>query len=133
MQAIQDIINVGFSLHQEGKLDEAENAYNEALKIDSKNAEVYNLIGVLKLQQDEVESAIEYIEKAIEISPEAYFYETLFQAYIRSENYESIVSRAEFVQRLFPNNFSLMFNLGLAYKNLNKNKEPMCSHKISEC
>lgn len=123
MQAIQDIINVGFSLHQEGKLDEAENAYNEALKIDSKNAEVYNLIGVLKLQQDEVESAIEYIEKAIEISPEAYFYETLFQAYIRSENYESIVSRAEFVQRLFPNNFSLMFNLGLAYKNLNKNKE----------
>ena len=123
MPAVQDIINVGFSLHQEGKLEEAETAYNEALKIDSKNAEVYNLIGVLKLQQDEIESAIEYVEKAIEISPEAYFYETLFQAYIRSGNYDSIVSRAEFIQRLYPDNFALMFNLGLAYKNLNKNKE----------
>ena len=51
MPATEDLIQVGFSLHQEGKLEEAENAYKEALAQDSDNAEIYNLLGVLKLQQ----------------------------------------------------------------------------------
>jgi len=123
MPETQEIINVGFDLHQQGKLEEAESAYMEALKKDSKNAEVYNLIGVLKLQQAEVETAVEYIEKAIEISPQAYFYETLFQAYIRNKDYENILSKKDLILKLYSNNFSLLFNLALACKNLNKNRE----------
>ncbi len=123
MPEIKDIIDVGFSLHRDGKLDEAENAYLEALRMDDKNAEVYNLIGVLKLQQGEVNSAIEYIEKAVSISPNAYFYETLFQAYIRNKNYQKIIALESFVAKLYPEDFSLLFNLALAYKNINKNRE----------
>ena len=78
MPTTEEIIHIGFSLHQEGKLDEAEDAYSEALKMDSENAEVCNLIGVLKLQKGETDEAIKYVERAIEKSPQAYFYETLF-------------------------------------------------------
>lgn len=123
MLATEELIQVGFSLHQEGKLEEAEKAYKQALAQDSDNAEIYNLLGVLKLQQKDVISAVNFVEKAVEKQPNAYFYETLFQTYIRAKLYKEIVKRAQEVLKKFPNDFSLMFNLAMAYKNLKRNKE----------
>ena len=51
MPTIDEIINIGFNSHQAGKLEQAEFAYMEALKLDCENPELFNLIGVLKLQQ----------------------------------------------------------------------------------
>ena len=58
MPALTNIINLGFSLHQNGKLDDAENAYIEALGFDENNAEVLNLLGLIKLQKNDVNAAI---------------------------------------------------------------------------
>ena len=91
MPTVNEIINIGFNNHQGGKLDDAEFAYMEALKLDCENAEVCNLMGVLKLQQNDVDSAIDWVEKAINRKPCEYFYETLFQAYIRAGAYEKIL------------------------------------------
>ena len=77
MPALEDIINIGFSNHQGGRLELAECAYQEVLKQDAENPEVCNLMGVLKLQQNSVEEAIEWVKKAISIKPCEYFYETL--------------------------------------------------------
>ena len=118
MVSVEEIINTGFSLHQEGNLEEAESKYFEALSKDAKNAEVCNLLGVIKLQQSDIESAVNWTEKAISISPNAYFYETLFQIYIRANLYEKIVENATDVLKLFPKNFALLFNVALAYKNI---------------
>ena len=63
MPTLNDIINLGFSKHQEGRLLEAEGAYQEALKFEGENPDVCNLMGVLKLQQNEVDTAIEWVEK----------------------------------------------------------------------
>lgn len=115
---IEKLISLGFAYHQDNKLDEAESAYMEALEIDEKNSEVYNLLGVLKLQQSDVISAINWIEKAVELNPNAYFYETLFQAYVRADLYKQIVKREKEVMDKFPDNFSLLFNIALAYKNI---------------
>ena len=123
MQKSEDLINLGFSLHKAGKYEDAEHAYREALEADSENAEIYNLLGVLKLQQNDVISAVYYAEKAIEKNPNAYFYETLFQTYIRAGLYKQIVLREKEVLQKFPEDFSLFFNLALAYKNLNKPHE----------
>ena len=57
MPAIEELVNIGFSFHQGGKLDEAEKVYNEALKMNSQNSEVCNLLGVLKLQKSEIPTA----------------------------------------------------------------------------
>lgn len=123
MTPVEYLIQLGFTKHQEGKLEDAELTYLEALKMDTGNAEVYNLLGVLKLQENDVISAINWIEKAIEIEPAEYFYETLFQAYIRAKLYKPMVKRADEVLKLYPKNFSLLFNLALSYKNLKQNKE----------
>lgn len=123
MPTVQDYIDMGFSLHQEGNLDEAESKYSQALKMDSENAEACNLMGVLKLQKSDIESAIGWTEKAIALESSAYFYETLFQEYIRAGFFDKIVARQDEILKKFPNNFSLLFNIALAYKNLNKNHE----------
>ena len=111
---ISNLINIGFSYHQNGNLDEAESTYKEALEYDNKNAEIFNLLGVLKLQKNDVISAINWIEKAIEIMPDSYFYETLIQAYVRAGLYKQIVARENEILEKFPENFSLLFNIALA-------------------
>lgn len=116
----QELKNKGFSFHQKNCFDEAEKYYTEALKINPQNAEIHNLIGLLKLQQNEIEKAIEWIEKAIHLEKNPYFYETLFQALSFQENYSKIISYENDIQEYLNNEFSLNFYLALAYKNLNK-------------
>ena len=108
MQTVEDIINIGFNSHQGGMLAEAESAYQEALKLDSENAEACNLMGVLKLQQNNVEAAIDWVEKAINRKACEYFYETLFQAYIRAGLYDKIVECEKTVINNYPKSFSLL-------------------------
>lgn len=122
MPTVEDIINIGFNNHQNGRLSEAEYAYQEALRLDCENAEVCNLLGVLKLQQNEVDSAIDWVEKAINRKPCEYYYETLFQAYIRCKKFDKIIDCEKYVLKNYPKNFTLLFNLALAYKNLKENK-----------
>ena len=54
MPTAEDLIQLGFSLQKAGKYEDAEHAYREALELDKDNAEIYNLMGVLKLQQNDV-------------------------------------------------------------------------------
>ena len=113
MPTVNEIINIGFTNHQEGRLDEAETAYNEALKLDGENADVCNLMGVLKLQQGDVEAGIEWVEKAVSLKPCEYYYETLFQAYIRGSKYKELTGYADGVVKVLPKSFPLLFNLAL--------------------
>lgn len=116
---INEMIDKGFELQQSGKYEKAEAVYTEVLSEVPDNAEVCNLMGVLKLQQNNPQKAIEWVEKAILLKPCEYFYETLFQAYIRAGAYEKITLCAKDVLKNYPKNFSLLFNIALAYKNLN--------------
>lgn len=122
---VDSLIKAGFERHQSEELDDAENLYREALKLDTKNAEVYNLMGVLKLQKGESELAVDYILKAISIDPQEYYYETLFQAYIRCGDYKGIIANEETVKTLFSKNFSLLFDLALAFKTEYRNEEAL--------
>ncbi len=123
MPNIEELIQQGFSLHQAGKFDEAEKSYIQALSEDKDNAEIYNLLAVLKLQQQDVISAVHYAEQAVEKKPNPYFYETLLQTYVRAGLYKQIVTKEQDILQRFPDNFSLLFNLALAHKNLRQIKD----------
>ena len=122
MPTIEDIINIGFNKHQDGKLEDAEYVYMEALKLDNENAEICNLMGVLRLQQNNVDDAVIWVEKAINKKPCEYFYETLFQTYIRAGQYQKIINYESIVLEKYSKSFPLLFNIALAYRNLKQNK-----------
>ncbi len=122
---VNALVKAGFERHQKEELDDAENLYREALKLDINNAEVYNLMGVLKLQKGEPELAVDYILKAISINPQEYFYETLFQSYIRCGDYKGIIANEQTVKTLYSDNFSLLFDLALAFKTEKRNREAL--------
>ena len=122
MPTVKEIIDTGFNYHQDGNLVDAENAYKQALLMDEENSDLCNLMGVLKLQKNEIEDAICWVEKAVKLNPSEYYFETLFQAYIRGNKFDKIVKLADEVLKKFPQNFSLLFNIAMAYKNLNNNK-----------
>jgi CelD/BcsL family acetyltransferase involved in cellulose biosynthesis/Tfp pilus assembly protein PilF len=57
------------SLHQRGRIAEAENAYRSILESEPKHAEAAYLLGVLLLQQHKFEAAERQIARAIDLQP----------------------------------------------------------------
>lgn len=123
MVEFQELKNKGFKFHQEDNFDEAEKCYLEALEINPNNAETHNLIGLLKLQQNNFDKAVEWIKKAIKLEKNAYFYETLFQTLTLQEKFSEIIRYENDVKEFLENEFELNFYLALAYKNLNEIKK----------
>lgn len=70
-----------FALHSSGKIEKAQRIYKSVLKKQPRNADANHLLGVTCRQLDDPKRAIEYIEKAIQISPnKAAFYTNLARA-----------------------------------------------------
>ena len=67
---------MGNALQQQGKLEEAIEAYTKALAIKPDYAEAYNNMGIVLQEQERLEEAIEAFKKALSIKPdyaEAYY------------------------------------------------------------
>jgi tetratricopeptide (TPR) repeat protein len=103
-------------LHQSGNLSEAENLYKEILKESPDNSSVLNLLGLLKIQNKQPAEAISYIEKAAEITPCAYFYESLGRAYFAQGDLENSIESYQKALEFDKTDFDIWFNLALAYK-----------------
>ena len=61
------MFNTAFKLHSQGKLDEAEKIYREILDKEPENAQVYNLLGLIKLTKKEL-MAKQHLEEMVEIT-----------------------------------------------------------------
>lgn len=121
--------NKAFELHKSGNLDEAEILYLEILEDDDKNAQVWNLLGMVNMQKFHLSKAQEYIQKAILISPNPYFFENLAKVYLEMEDSEKAIELYSELLKVFPDNFSYLFNLASAYKLSNDNKKAIETYK----
>lgn len=66
---MQDKIKEGEALFAEGKIEEAEKCFWEILKHDSKDKEVYNNLGVIAFQRENMKIAKDYFLKSLKIDP----------------------------------------------------------------
>jgi tetratricopeptide (TPR) repeat protein len=90
----------GVSLHQEGKLEEAEQAYLDILVDEPENGEALKLLGVIACQKNNTEEGISYLEAAIEADPEISEYHlvlgrALFEAGKYNEGINSVTKSGE--------------------------------------
>jgi Tfp pilus assembly protein PilF len=101
--------NYGAALQQNGRLDEAEREYQNALRIDPSYVKVYANLGQLFVSKSKLEDAKKYYEKAIELdshtgeirSGYAYLLERLGRADEARAEYESAVRLSPKSARLF--------------------------------
>lgn len=111
------MFNTAFNLHSQGKLDEAEKIYLEILKTEPQNAQVLNLLGLIKISQGKLDFAEKFILKALSIKKDAYFYENLARVYEFKKDYKLEIETLEKACQETECGFEIYFLLALAYKN----------------
>ena len=89
------MFNTAFNLHSQGKLEEAEKIYKEILTNEPKNAQVLNLLGLIKISQNNLDEAEKLITEALSIKKDAYFYENLARVYEYKKDYETEIKVLE--------------------------------------
>jgi len=115
----------GIKFYQQGKFDQAINAFEAILKEKPDFAECYYNLGMAYLRKGDVEAAITAMEKAIELKPdfiEAYF--GLGQAYINKGEDEKAGNIFNKALEINPDNAAIQamvyVNLGTLYFSNNK-------------
>jgi tetratricopeptide (TPR) repeat protein len=65
----QALLQTGFQLLQQGRLEEAWNAYHEALRLDPNQALAHHMIGLIALQAGQFEIGVESLQRSIALNP----------------------------------------------------------------
>jgi predicted TPR repeat methyltransferase len=68
---LASIFEDGLSAHREGRLEDAERAYDELLRADAKHRGALNMRGVLELQRGDAAPALQYFDRAVAVDPES--------------------------------------------------------------
>ncbi|HVI82887.1 MAG TPA: tetratricopeptide repeat protein [Chthoniobacterales bacterium] len=105
--------NYGSALQQQGRLDEAENEYNAALRFDANYVKVYMNLGQLFVSKAKLDEAKKNYEKAIQLEPRtgeihsgyAYLLERLGRADEARKEYQNAI-------RLSPKSARLLYTYG---------------------
>lgn len=83
--------NIGLSYRDQGKTEEAEKAYLQALSINPNSADNQNYIGILYYQAKNYVKAIEHYKKALELTSDSKIYENLGLAYFDNNELENAI------------------------------------------
>jgi len=76
-QAVSQTIDAGLAHHRAGRLEQAQAHYEHALQRVPRHADALHLLGVVAMQQSRHADALDLIARAIEISPQAVYYDNL--------------------------------------------------------
>lgn len=75
------LMSQGREFHRHGHLELALNCYESARRLQPAHAPAWHLSGVVQLQQGELQTAIDHLKKAVELSPQAGYFRNLGEAY----------------------------------------------------
>ncbi|GET41993.1 glycosyl transferase family 2 [Microseira wollei NIES-4236] len=127
---IEQQLDLGIAHHQAGKLTEAQACYQQVLQWQPKRADAWHLLGVIAYQQEEYLTAIEQINRAIELnSNAANFYNSLGSVYQKLRQFERALDCYQKVIQLEPNFFKAYNNIGLVYQESGKLPEAIASYQ----
>lgn len=80
--SIEDAVDLAIQYHQAGQLAEAETIYRQVLQVDPRHADALHYLGVISHQQEDPETAVELISKAIQSAPDnASYHSNLGEAF----------------------------------------------------
>ena len=116
--------------HKEGKFEEAEQLYQESLKIDPKNIDANHNLGVLKVSMNQSAAAIPLFKTATEINPNiVQFWVSYAGALINEKKFEEAELSYKKIINIAPNNFIYFYDFAKILKELGKFEAAEISYK----
>ena len=120
----QQHFNRGASLQQQGNLQGALAAYEEALRINPRRADVLSNLGLVYVRLRQPDQAIELFQKALSIRPElTRVRATLAALLLQLQRFEEARAEAALVVKAEPRNLKARHMLGVASLKLNRLSE----------
>lgn len=120
----EQILKHGADLHRAGRLAEAEACYRNVLSLQPANPDALHLLGVLAIQADKPEAAVQTIRNAIRIKPkDGEYHLNLGIALSAIGRSEDSLAAFETAASLQPGNPQVHYNLGLALALNNRAEE----------
>ena len=122
----------GISLHQEGKLDQAELIYQQILQVNPENDEVLNLLGLIAYQVGKYQIATELINQAIDMdSSQSSFFNNLGLVLQKQDRLGEAIQAYRQSLELNPNDADIYSNFGTALKEQGQLEEAIDSYNTA--
>ena len=123
------VLEKAFTLHQRGRLREAEAAYQQLLRQSPRNAGVLHLLGLLTVQKGQAARGIDLIRHAIDIDPKRFFaHRDLGNVLLQSGRFAEALASYDLALALKPDVAGIFDNRGTALRMLGRLQEALASH-----
>jgi cephalosporin hydroxylase/Tfp pilus assembly protein PilF len=134
MDTTKDTFNLAIKNYQEGRLDVAQELYNQVLKINPNHSQALNNIAVIFTNLKNYQKAKECYQKAIAINPNfADAHNNLGVIFEKEEEIQKAKECYEKVIEISPNHVSAHNNLGIIFTKLGEHQKAInCYEKIIE-
>jgi predicted O-linked N-acetylglucosamine transferase (SPINDLY family) len=114
---IDEALMTAVQFHRAGRLEEAEQVYQQVLQADPGQADALHLLGLLASQRGDDERAIAYIERAIRSDEhQASFHSNLARALYRMGRFDEAIIAYQRALCLKPDDASTHINLGIVLR-----------------
>lgn len=128
-----DYIKRGNEFVKDRQFESAVKEYNEALKIDSKNAEVHLLQGLTFAQMHKLDKAVEHTKKATQLNPGYVTFYQLGLIYATKYDVEKALESFDRSLKYSPESYEAMYQKGLVYMTQKKYDQAIQSfEKVTE-
>jgi tetratricopeptide (TPR) repeat protein len=109
-QAISQKLAYGYDLFNQGLIKEAEDVAHQILKKTIDEAYAFNLLGIIKLRESDLEPAIDALKKAVHLNTNPELLSNLALAYQESGVVEKAMSLYGQALKIEPNYINALFN-----------------------
>lgn len=128
-ESVDELVNKGNSLVDEGKYEEAVSFYDKALKINSQDVVALSNKGTALDQLGRYEDAVKCFDKVLEINPkDEEALNNKGSSLIRLNRYEEAIECFNEALTVNPNNFVTHYNKGIAFGKLGKYEDAIKSY-----
>lgn len=115
MPTINEAFDLAWKHHQSGELAQAESIYRQILQAQPNNARAMHLLGLIALQVNMQEAAIQQFQQAIEAAPSnATYYGSLGAVLVEQRRYDEAIETLKKAIKYDPGYHDAYVNLGIA-------------------
>jgi tetratricopeptide (TPR) repeat protein len=127
--SLERLCEKGFRLRNSGRHLDAVQSCQRSLSIDPTHADTLYLMGLLSLDEQQFEIAVEWIARAIRQNPKAEYLKHLGVALQHLKRYEEAMKAFDKAIQFQPDSAELWRNLGSVLLQLNRNHEALLSYQ----